>query len=805
MRRLSCILVSAALLAATACGDDSSGDPDGGPDDGDGGAPSADAAPVSPVTQCDAEIPVATDGVCDATAGTGNAILIRGDVLAPDTVYEDGAVLVNGTDIVCVGCDCGSAPGAADATVIDCGGASISPGLINPHDHMNFSEGSPIDHGATRYDHRHDWRGSLSTPANDHGTGYTSTGMRWVELRAAVAGTTTMVGSGRANGMVRNADRLEDADVTLGFAESEFATFSLGDSNEQFRSNCGWDYRYSEQESSSFPALLPHVAEGIDNYAAEEFRCQSTSFDGGRDFTERNSAHIHSIGLQAPDYLRMARDDTKLIWSVRSNISLYGMTADVTTFARLGGIIALGTDWTYSGSANIVRELKCADDFNRWYLDGHFTDEQLWKMVTINAARTIASGTLIGSLEAGKLADIAVFGGDGNHYRAIIDADSGDVGLVLKAGAPLYGDADVVSTLGHSCEAVTVCGQARAVCAAREFDGTTYSQIESDTDDGGDSYPLFFCDTPASEPSCVPSRPNEFDGTLGGSDADGDGIDDGDDNCPNVFNPIRPIDGGNQPDADNDGTGDHCDPTPVGDDIDGDTVANDIDNCPFDANTTQIDMDSDHKGDVCDFCPGDSNPDTTCPVPGTSIVDIQNGTVSEGTLVRIQDVVVTGQYFLGFSVQDPNAPSAAYSGVFVFSGNDEGVAIGDIVTLEGEVQEYFMLTEIVNPNVQITGNGGVINPTSLTVAEAAQEQYEGVLVRLTDATVSDANHDCSADNSSCNDSNLWEVNGPTGIVAWDLLYEDGDWASHIGDVPFTGVMHYRFDRRRIMPRVTGDF
>jgi hypothetical protein len=53
-----------------------------------------------------------------------------------------------------------------------------------------------------------------------------------------------------------------------------------------------------------------------------------------------------------------------------------------------------------------------------------------------------------------------------------------------------------------------------------------------------------------------------------GIDSDGDGIPDTGDNCPKVFNPIRPMDNGMQPDADGDGQGDPCDP------------------CPLDANTT---------------------------------------------------------------------------------------------------------------------------------------------------------------------------------------------------------------------------
>jgi hypothetical protein len=83
-----------------------------------------------------------------------------------------------------------------------------------------------------------------------------------------------------------------------------------------------------------------------------------------------------------------------------------------------------------------------------------------------------------------------------------------------------------------------------------------------------DSYPLFFCTEPPDEPTCVPSRPDEYGGTilLSGpeQDRDGDGINDLLDNCPLVFNPIRPLDEGVQADADGDGIGDLCDPSPTG-------------------------------------------------------------------------------------------------------------------------------------------------------------------------------------------------------------------------------------------------
>ncbi len=71
-------------------------------------------------------------------------------------------------------------------------------------------------------------------------------------------------------------------------------------------------------------------------------------------------------------------------------------------------------------------------------------------------------------------------------------------------------------------------------------------------------------------------------------DTDGDGVNDGTDNCPSDAN-------ADQADLDGDKEGDACDG-----DIDGDGVANDTDNAPRDANADQQDLDEDGIGDVID-------------------------------------------------------------------------------------------------------------------------------------------------------------------------------------------------------------
>ncbi len=74
------------------------------------------------------------------------------------------------------------------------------------------------------------------------------------------------------------------------------------------------------------------------------------------------------------------------------------------------------------------------------------------------------------------------------------------------------------------------------------------------------------------------------------ADHDGDTIDDGIDNCPDVANE-------DQADTDGDGIGDACNDA---DDTDGDEYSDLLDNCPNDANPGQEDTDGDGIGDTCD-------------------------------------------------------------------------------------------------------------------------------------------------------------------------------------------------------------
>ncbi|MBA3500944.1 MAG: thrombospondin type 3 repeat-containing protein, partial [Deltaproteobacteria bacterium] len=420
--------------------------------------------------------------------------------------------------------------------------------------------------------------------------------------------------------------------------------------------------------------------------------------------------------------------------------------------------IALGTDWMPTGSMNLLRELRCADSLNKQYFDNYFTDEELWKMVTSNAASVTSTDDAIGILAPGRVADISIFKGKGKTYRAVLDAEPQDVVLVMRGGKVLYGDAEAVAAFANDCDTVDVCGTGKRICLMSEI-SKTLAQLQSGA--GANIYPAFSCGEPVKEPSCTPTRPPAYNG-ITADDSDGDGLANAADKCPKVFDPIRPMDNGVEPDGDSDGVGDACDVCPLdanttsctvvdGNDRDSDTIPNASDNCPDNANTDQADTDSDGKGNVCDACPGDANPGAAgCP---KSIYEIKNGTVPLGTSVVVNNALVTGKGSNGFFVQvketDGNYNGANFSGLFVFTGTAAptlaNATVGARVKISGRVTNFQGQIELDNISEVMVQNAGpetLPAPTPATYAQiktggTLMAQLEAVIVALPAAAISD--------------------------------------------------------------------
>jgi hypothetical protein len=696
--------------------------------------------------------------------------------------------------IACVGCDCAATGGAGvRPTAVLCPGGIISPGFINGHDHLTFpaapyvapgitSNGLLFDGGVPeRYEHRHDWRVGGSdhdghTRISNGGSGNADQ-TRWNELRQLLVGTTSISGSNGAPGLLRNLDMPDTAtgasqvNLNANTTGANYETFPFADTRgDELVGTCAYPRRPNPaNDVPANAAYLPHIAEGIELSARNEFMCLAGLASGAVDLIGPRTAVIHGIALKPPEIRLVALRGASLVWSPRSNVALYGDTAWAPVYHRMGVNLSLGTDWVRSGSMNLTRELACADYLSQGFFQKYFSALTLWRMVTINAAKAQVVSSRIGVLEAGRVGDVAVHRRKHpDPYRSVITSNPEDVWLTVRGGKVLFGAESVALALGEGCESIEVCGAKRAVCLSGE--GTSLATL---TAANGSTYPLFFCGAPpANEPTCTPMRGapwlfsgNPYSGVSSATDDDGDGIPNAADNCPSVFNPRRPMDvGSGQSDADGDGQGDACDVcpldanvrvcrAPVASDVDQDSIPNDRDNCPGDPNTAQSDDDGDGKGNACDPCPSAANAGgALCPLPpgiAATIYEVKApGSVLVNQRVQLSEVLVTATNALGFFAQvhpnDPGYRGPEYSAVFVFypgSSNRTDVVAGDRVTISSgavaDFQGQIQVNSIRAGGVTVTARGNALpSPVVATVQEvngsiaAKARALEGVLVAL---------------------------------------------------------------------------
>jgi hypothetical protein len=472
-------------------------------------------------------------------------------------------------------------------------------------------------------------------------------------------------------------------------------------------------------------------------------------------------------------------------------------------------------------------------------------------MVTFNAAYAIGAGGVLGSLRAGYVGDIAVYSAKtSKDYRAVIDAGVEDTIMVARAGKILYGDANLLGAKGlktETCEDLDVCGVKKKACVKQDLGTVSLADllkttVKNPTNGNKDEplYPLFFCKdkVPTNEPSCVPSRgatasaPNasKYTGAPAGDDKDGDGVPDAKDNCPNVFNPIRPMDGDKQADTDGDGIGDACDKCPLAageactipnsQDMDDDGVLDVVDNCPEVANADQKDDDKDGKGNACDPCPSEPNPGITKCVIEYTVQALRDTTdpqhpPSGSTRAKVKNLYVTGlRTFGGSRGFFAQTGTDAFSGLYVETGTvSPTVSVGNKVDVEGDYEEVFNITTLRSPIVKVTDAGTtlpfgpvVFSAADITNVGATQgpsaEQYEGMLCQVDSVTVGNANPDAPGD---FDEFSITDASG--GLLRVDDFLFDALDNTYALDTPFSkvvGICYFSFSNRKILPRSAAD-
>jgi hypothetical protein len=405
---------------------------------------------------------------------TSGPLVIRGTVLVPGGVIRHGYVVIQDGRIAAVS---SAEPKVAGATRLNTSGI-IAPGFVDLHNHVSWNVIPRWSPGPI-FTNRSQWRSSPDQQAqvrNPHNailpTSFCDMNA-YGELRALVGGATSIIAT-RAQpcvtGLIRNLDFNSgfygtselDREHILSELELPSPTSPL------FRAGFV-QAAQSLIANPKYEALLIHLAEGTDDAAHEEFE-----FIQSQSLLNPKGVIIHGIPLVSGDFEAMAETGTALVWSPRSNVELYGQTADVLAALDAGVDVALAPDWAVTGSSNVLDELRFAADWNRQHLGGRLSNEQLVDMVTAAPARIGGIDDEVGAIVPGLRADLVIIDGSSkNPYDALVEATTDDVQLVLVNGVPLLGDRRDMQRLWglDDLETVVVAGTPK-VLAASAFPGT---------------------------------------------------------------------------------------------------------------------------------------------------------------------------------------------------------------------------------------------------------------------------------------------------------------------------------------------
>ena len=391
----------------------------------------------------------------------GPKLALAGRVVTMDpafTVLPRGVVYVDRGSIVAVQPRLAAPPPGFESVALIATGGTLYPGLIELHNHLAYDALRLWD-VPRAFTNRDRWGGTpeyrrlVSGPMQVLGrtSGLLPAVIRYVECKCLLGGVTTSQGielfsnhgaRRHYRGILRNVEQTDDP--SLPEAAAKIADVEAVDARA---------FLARLQRKSCF---LLHLSEGVDQAAREHFL--ALQFEPETWAITPALTGIHCAALTRADFDVLAQRGGSMVWSPLSNLLLYGATARVGDARSAGVRIGLGSDWSPSGSKNLLGELKVAHLVSQ-DAGGVFGDRDLVAMATRDAAAILKWDPVLGSIESGKRADLLVVdGATGDPYAALIRASETSIRLVVINGVPRYGRRTLMQQLGAHGETIRVGG-----------------------------------------------------------------------------------------------------------------------------------------------------------------------------------------------------------------------------------------------------------------------------------------------------------------------------------------------------------
>ncbi len=429
--------------------------------------------------------------------------------------HPDGYVVIDGTRIVAVGDGPVPVP-YASATRIDARGQLLTPGLVNTHHHLY----QWLTRGIAQNDILFDWlvalypswsridadlvhdgalaamavlaRSGCTTVADHHyvfpqGSGDILGGIveGARELGLRLHATRGSMDLGESQGGLPPDFAVETTDAALQASADAVATHNDAAVDSMTRvaiAPCSPFSVTSDllRESATMARQLgvrlhTHGSETVeeDAFCRERFGAGPTDYLGSLDWLGDDVWMAHCVHLDDTDIATFAATGTGVAHCPSSNARLAAGTAPVPQLLLSGVPVGLGVDGAASNeSGQLGTELRTSLLMNRlaWGASS-ITGRDVLRVGTMGGARVLGRQHEIGSIEPGKLADLALWRIDGVEHAGIADPVAA---LTLGALPPLtrlWVNGEVVVTDGELARADGYRIARAAATAARTLAG----------------------------------------------------------------------------------------------------------------------------------------------------------------------------------------------------------------------------------------------------------------------------------------------------------------------------------------------
>ncbi len=385
---------------------------------------------------------------------------------AAGTEYATGHVVIESGRITAVGA--GPAPVALreDADLVDATGCLITPGLVNTHHHLY----QWLTRGYAQDSILFDWLRSLYPLWSQIDAGLTGVGAAGAMAVLARSGCSTVgdhhyifpKGSGDIVGSIVEASqrvgvRLHATRGSMDLGASQGGLppdFAVETTDAALTASAEAVARYHDTSFDSMVrvAIAPcspfsvtgdllreaavlarslgvrlhtHASETLeeDAFCLERFGMTPTDYLDSLGWLGNDVWMAHGVHLDETSIRRYAATGTGVAHCPSSNARLAAGIAPVRDLLRAGVPVGLGVDGAASNeSGQLGVEIREAVLMNRLRTGADsFSVRQGLSVATIGGARVLGRENEIGSLEAGKLADIAVWRVDGLEHAGILD------------------------------------------------------------------------------------------------------------------------------------------------------------------------------------------------------------------------------------------------------------------------------------------------------------------------------------------------------------------------------------------------